>query len=320
MESTDNENPQVRKIVHNVSYLEKVTMEKNEIFDCLIIKSGSIANLVWSDPAYTKKIVQLNLFESVTVNQDNFFEVIATKLNINKYSDVDNISVKNEFVGEEPYYLYELLYVDLEKETKYHTDENFNELASLINTNGDKIYSNAILLRNYLPSLSDSMTLSSVTKTDLERILYERVNTKVVLWDENFREDYVIGDLNEYANIFFDGEHFEKLEIPFLMHNINVWYQTDATGGLLGKKVCGDIIKKPIERCIWFTMKSDEYRGNLTCDEVNKIIYLSKILTNYQTPSEYTEEKNDHLGRKIIYNKYKVLDHMYNKYFNFDKK
>ena len=25
------------------------------------------------------------------------------------------------------------------------------------------------------------------------------------------------------------------------------------------------------------------------------------------------EEKNDNLGRKIIYNKYKVLDHMYHK-------
>ena len=320
MESTNNENPQVRTIVHADSYLEKVTMEKNEVFDCIIIKPGSITQLVWSDPAYSKKLVKLDLFKSVTVNQENFFEVIATNLNVNKYSDVANISIKNEIVGEEPYYLYELLYVDLEKETQYHTDEHINELASLINTNGDKIYSNAILFRNYLPSLSDSMTLSTVTKTDLERILHERVHTKVVLWDEDFREDNVIGDLNEYAQVFFDGEHFEKLEIPFLMHNINIWYQIDSTGGLIGKKVCGDLIKKPIEKCIWFTMKSDEFRGNLTIDEVNKIIYLSKILTNYQTPYDYTEEKNDHFGRKIIYNKYKVLDHMHNKYLNLDKK
>ena len=44
---------------------------------------------------------------------------------------------------------------------------------------------------------------------------------------------------------------------------------------------------------------------------VNKIIYLSKILSNFMTPSEYTEEKVDNLGRKIIYNKYKVLDLIY---------
>lgn len=310
------ENPQIEKIVHDSSYLEKVIMEKNEVFDCLVIKPGSISHLVWSDPTYTKKLTQLDLFESVTVNQDNFFEVLATKLNVNAYTDVKNMSVKNEIVGEEPYYLYELLYVDLENEKQHHKNENLNELASLINTNGEKIYSNAILFRNYLPSLSNSMCLSTVTKADLERVLYERVHTKVVLWDEIFREDFVVGDLNEYARVFFDGEHFEKLEIPFLMHNVNIWYQVDSTGGLLGKKICGDIIKSPIERCIWFTMKSDEYRGSLTIDEVSKIIYLSKILTNYQTPSEYTEEKTDGLGRKIVYNKYKVLDDMYNKYVN----
>lgn len=305
------ENPQIEKIVHDASYLEKVIMESNEQFDCLIIKPGSISHLVWSDPAYTKKLIELNLFESVTVTPDTFLGVLATKLGIESFSDVKNLSVKNEIVGEEPYYVYELLYVDLEKETQHHTNEKLNELASLININGDKIYSNAILFRNHLPSLSDSMNLASVTKLDLERILYERVNTKVVIWDETFREDYVVGDLNEYAKVFFDGEHFDKLEIPFLMHNINIWYQIDTTGGLVGKKVCGDIIKKPVERCIWFTMKSDEYRGNITIDEVTKIIYLSKIITNYQTPADYTEEKTDGLGRKIINNKYKVLDHMY---------
>ena len=38
--------------------------------------------------------------------------------------------------------------------------------------------------------------------------------------------------------------------------------------------------------------------------ELNKIIYLSKILSKFNTPSEYTEEKIDNLGRKIINNKY----------------
>lgn len=307
------ESPQIKKIVHDSSYLESVTMEQNEIFECLIIKPGLIDHLVWSDPNYVKKLLQLNMYDSVTVNQDNFFEIIATRLDVNSFSDVKNMSIKNEIVGEEPYYLYELLYVDLEKELQYHNDENYNAIASLVNTNGDKIYSNAILFRNYLPSLSNSMTLASVTKLDLERVLYERVHTKVVLWDENWREDNVVGDLNDYAKIFFDGDHWEQLEIPFLMHNINIWYQIDSTN-LIGEKVCGDIIKKSIEKCIWFTMKSDEYRGNLTLDEVNKIIYLSKILTSCQTPAELTEEKTDQLGRKIIYNKYKVLDYMFDKY------
>jgi hypothetical protein len=61
-------------------------------------------------------------------------------------------------------------------------------------------------------------------------------------------------------------------------------------------------------------MKSDNYRGNITLDEVKKIISLSKVLSDYKTPSELLDEKNDSLGRKIIYNKYKVLDYISDKY------
>ena len=296
------------KKINDKMCIDKITTEKNETFDCLIINNGSINDLSWLDPNYTKKLMELDLFESINVNQDNFVEIISTKLNVNKYSDVKNLSVKNEIICEEPYYLYELLYVDLEKETQYHS--NINELASLININGDKIYSSAILFKNHLPSLSDSMTMCDVSKKDLERILYERVNTTVVIWDDEWREDIVFGDLQQYAKIFFEGNSYKKLEIGFLMHNINIWY-IPANSDYLGEKVCGNIITKSIEKCIWFTMKSDEYRGNLTFDEVKKIIYLSKKLDKYQTPSELLEEKIDKLGRKIIYNKYKVLDLLY---------
>ena len=94
------------------------------------------------------------------------------------------------------------------------------------------------------------------------------------------------------------------------MHNINIWYTTDYGEN----NICGKLITEPIEKCIWFTMKSTEFRGNLTLDEVKKIILLSNNLNNYKTPNELTEEKFDKLGRKIINNKYKVLDYMYNKY------
>jgi len=302
---------QLLKKIDDTTRLDKIITEKNETFDCLIINHGSISDLSWTDPNYIKKLMELDLFESINVNQDNFFEIISTKLNVNKYSDVKNMSVKNEIICDEPYYVYELLYIDLEKETQYHS--NINELASLININGEKIYSPAILFRNHLPSLTDSMTMCDVSKKDLERILYERVNTKIVIWDDEWREDTVLGDLEQYANTFFEGETYKKLEIGFLMHNINIWYNS-TNSDYIGEKVCGNIITKPIEKCIWFTMKSDEYRGNLTLDEVKKIIYLSKKLDNYQTPSELLEEKTDNLGRKIVYNKYKVLDLLYKKF------
>ena len=61
------------------------------------------------------------------------------------------------------------------------------------------------------------------------------------------------------------------------MHNINIWYTTAIDGN---KTLCGTLVDKYVDKCIWFTMKSDEYRGNLTLDEVNKIIYLSNNSIN----------------------------------------
>ena len=93
----------------------------------------------------------------------------------------------------------------------------------------------------------------------------------------------------------------------FLMHDINIWYVADN----YGDKVCGNILDQPLEKCVWFTMKSEELRGNLTLDEVKKIIHLSKKLTDYKTPEIFKEEIKDKYDRRIIYNKYKVLDYMY---------
>lgn len=297
------------KVVQNC-YLDKIIMENNNFFDCLVIKSGTIQQIPWIDPNYASKLMELDLFETVKTNADNFIEVITTYLNINKYK-IKDLNVKTEIVAEEPYYLYEILYVDLAKATEYHKDEDLNELASLININWDKIYSNAIIFKNYLPSLSDSMTLCTITKDDLKRILHDRVHTCIVICkDDELFEDRVVGDINQYAEVFFNNDKIEKIELPFLLHNINIWYSVSKYGEY---NLCGNLIDKPIDKCIWFSMKSEEFRGNLTLDEVKKIISLSKILTDYNTPAELLEEKNDNFGRKIIYNKYKVLDWVYNK-------
>jgi hypothetical protein len=236
-------------------------------------------------------------------------EVLATKLDVDKYK-IQDMNVKTSIVAEEYSYVYQLMYIDMEKNAEYMIKENLNEMASLINTNGDKIYSNAILFKNYLPSLSDSMSLVSITKKDVGDFLHNRVYTRIVTWDDSWDEKVVMGDLNIFAHDFFDDNNIIKIEFPFLMHNINIWYTTFS----YGRDVCGKLLNKKIDKCIWFTMKSDEIRGSINYDEVKKIIYLSEKLDNYITPGDMTEEKFDSMGRKIIYNKYKVLDYMYNNY------
>jgi hypothetical protein len=113
-------------------------------------------------------------------------------------------------------------------------------------------------------------------------------------------EDNVIGDMDTYAKKYFEGEEYKKIEFSFLMHNINIWYSK----GMIENKICGNLInEKCVDKCIFFTMGTEKYRGNITLGEVNKIIKLSQKLKDYKIPSEFNEEKNDELGRKIIYNK-----------------
>ena len=301
---------ETQKVTEDYSFIEKINMDENETVECLVIKQGMIKNISWKDPNYINQVLDLDYIESITLNGKTFLDVFAKNLDVNKFS-VKNMSAKTEIVGEEPYYVYELTYIDLENEKKYHNDENMNEIANLISINGDKVYSNAILFRNHIPSLTDNMNLCNMTKEDLKRLLYKRAYNTVVIGDsfENkFIEDNVIGELETYAKKYFEGEPYKKKELSFLMHNINIWY----TIGITENKMCGKLIdEKYLDKCIIFTMKTETYRDNLTLDEVNKIIKLSLKLDNYQTPPKFTEEKNDELGRKIIYNKYKVLDQIY---------
>lgn len=292
--------------------ITKIIMENNDNFDCIVIKKGTIKQIEWSSPDYLNKILDLDLIDIVNTNQDNFINFLSSSLEINKYK-VKNMDIKKEIITEEPNYIYELLYIDLEKELSYHQPENTNELANLINTNGDTIYSNAILLKTYIPSLSDSIILCSINKMDVKRFLSDRIDTKIVIWDDEWSETTVMGDLNIYANIFFDNETYYKYEVGFLMHNINIWYTTIDVPFNKNKSLCGNLLNKSIDKCLWFSMKTDEYRGNLSLDEVKKIIYLSTKLSNYNTPPEFVGDKIDKLGRKIINSKYKVLDFLYNK-------
>ena len=300
-----------KNILENDNYLANVNMDENHSVECLVIKQGLIKELSWKDPNYINKILELDYFESVIFTGKNFLDMLAKHLKVNDFS-VSNMSAKTEIVGEEPYYVYELTYLDLENEKNYNNDKYTNDIATLLSINGDKVYSNAILFRNYIPSLTDSMELCNVTKEDLRKLLNKRAYNTIVIGDsfENkLIEDIVFGDLDIYAKKYFDGEEYKKIEISFLMHNINIWY----CKGIIENKICGNLInEKYMDKCIFFTMISEKYRGNLSLDEVKKIIKLSMCLKEYQTPTEFLEDKNDESGRKIIYNKYKVLDKIFN--------
>lgn len=285
------------------NYIEKVNIDNDT--ECLLIKPCLINHLDYNNFNYIDDIIKMNCVETIIINSNNFTEQIVKYLNAEIYKDED-LHVKNDIFNEEPNYVYEIMYLDI-----INDKINENQFANLIAINDDKIYTNAILFKTNILSLNDEMKIVNFNKDDLVNILKNRVNITVILYDDIFTEKKIYcNKLEEFAKDFFENEYYEKYEISFLMYNINIWYTT-----LYGtNNICGKLINKPIYKCIIFTKKSEDTLGNITLDECNKIIYLSNKLNDYEVPKKYLEDKNDTLGRKIIYNKYKILDLLYNEF------
>jgi len=276
----------------NNKYLEKVIMENNDEFTCLLIKNEySISHLSWTDHDYLDKLCNSNYYNIISTNSDNFIEKITNNLNIKLY-DIPNLVVKNEIVAEYSDYVYELMYIDLlnnpiyiDQIKKSNINPQLNDIATLLCITGEKIYSYAILFKTYIKqnnSDTDSMYLVNVNVNDIKNILYDRVNTSIVTWDweNNWNEKKISGDLKIFTDDFFEKCDFKKIELAFLMHNINIWYIENEFGE---NNICGKLLNKPIEKCIIFSMKTDDKRTNISLDEVTKIIKLSNECTNIPT-------------------------------------
>jgi hypothetical protein len=285
--------------------------ENKDNFNLLLIKPNKIDHLDWLDSLYTDNISKENCYEVIKTNPENFVKDITYSLLIDKYNTV-GLEVAKQIICEIPDYIYELLYVKKISDIGISTNIDIfdvNEIASLLNTCDEKIYGNTLLLKTYLPTLSKTMILSNIDNNDIKTILDNRVKTKVVIYDGEFKEEYVVGDLETYAKEFFD-DTWNKLEIPFLLHNINIWY--DTLECKMRNTICGKIINKPVYKCIWFTMINDEFRGSLSLSEVEKIIKLSyKLEYPYIAKLEWIEDEKDEFNRDIIKNKYRVLELAY---------
>lgn len=282
--------------------------ENIDTFDILLIYPGSIDNLDWNNLDYVNNIIKLDYYNIIKANSVNFIDILSENLELIKYRDKKNlVEVTTQIINESPNYIYEMLYV----EDLNSTDNVFNSVASLLNTKEEKIYGNAILIKTFIPSLSKSIIMKNILVSDIKYILENRIKTNIVIYDELWRDESIY-DLEKFAKSFFEDKYY-KLEIPFLLHNINIWYEIDdfSTNKLLN--ICGTILDKPIYKCFWFTMITDEYRGSIYLDEVNKIIKLSyKLELPYSVKNEWNKDETDSYNRKVIYSKYKVLDLAYN--------
>jgi len=291
--------------MNSEKFNSQLKFENNDNFDIILIKPIDIDHLNYLSDNYTLNIIELDCYEIINTNKNNFLEVVSDKLNLEKFKDKTDLEVTTQVICEIPGYIYELLYINELTEK----DDIINNVASLINTNGNKIYANAILMKTYIPSLSKSILITNTTITNIKEILDGRIKINIVIYDGEWSNKIINFNIDEFAKSFFDDE-FKKCEIAFLLHNINIWYEICDGCSI---STCGKIIEKPIYKCFWFTMITDEYIGSIYLDEVKKIINISnKLDIPFNVKKEWIEDETDEISRKVIKNKYKILDLAYN--------
>jgi len=272
-------------------------------FQILLLEPGDINHLDWNKPDYIQTIISMPFIKTFEVKPNTLFDKIYELLNI--INDKEKL-IMTETISDEPNYMYEIIYINT---LNRKTDLIHNELATMLHMENEKIYGNCIVIKSHLPINNFDMILYDMTSSELYKIIKRRGFTQVVVWDDSWREEEFYGDLENYAKKLFENEKYKRCEIAFLTYNVNIWYVPSEFGT---KNICGSFIKEPIEKCFVFTMITNTIRGCISKDEINKIFKLSEILEPpYKPDNKWFEEEQDEHGRKIIKNKYRILDNVY---------
>jgi hypothetical protein len=266
----------------------------------------NLNELDWNNPNYVQLLVSYPFIKTVLVNGNNFFNYIGEFFKANE----DNIIV-TDTISEEPLHNYQIMYID-----KINNNNKVNQFATLININGDVIQGKAIIIKNYVATLSNNIRFDNMDSSALYKMIRSRGYNTVGVWDnesEIWKEEEIYGPMEDFAKIFFENEPYRTCEIGFLKHNLNIWYLNSEYGT---SNVCGTLLNCKVEKVLIFTMLTDSFRGNITKEEIEKIIKLSTVLTlPFKPENKWFEDEKDEYGRLIIKNKYRILDNIYQEHF-----
>ena len=144
--------------------------EKSE-FEILVIKPNNISNLDFNNVNYITDILNNKCFESIKTNSEDIANIFASKLNPN---NIENTIAVTNICYETYDKLYEICFLDIPEEEK--NNDNYNNIASILDISKDTIFGNAILLKTNLPIDNNGMKLISSYKKDIRNILDARIN------------------------------------------------------------------------------------------------------------------------------------------------
>lgn len=202
-------------------------------------------------------------------------------------------------------------------------DSEENEFGTLINTKGKTVYGNLLITKTQIQQTNTSMKFVNMEMEDLYKVFKSRAEHQGVIYEDGEFKEYIWkGDKSNLKNVLddiFDGENPKHIEFPFLLHNINIYYRS-LNKEKYDKHVLGKLVEVPIYQCFIMTYLTDDLFGNITLKEVKDIIYLSNILEEYKPDQDLLKDEFDEFNRKIIKNKYRILNKTIEKYSQEKKK
>lgn len=286
-------------------------------FNCILVKPFNTDNYDWGNVDYMHSLFDNKNCTVVPINYEKkvMLTDIAKYLEIEKYNDP---YITPHIIGYDKDYTYEIIYCTFTPDKENIENIKHNCLGTIIDLQGKEVFGNFLLLKLKTPYTDYTSKYVDLQKKDIVDHLNKRVHTDVIIYeDDKFRTEPIPGDTEKFAEVLFEEDYdkLKRVEIPFLKYNINIWYIEDEYGDA---GVFGNLINEnsKVFKGIIFTKITNELRGNLSIDEIKKIIYLSKHLDDFilsDNDDLIKFEKNEK-NINIIKNKYRILESVYNKY------
>jgi len=282
-----------------------VYLAKQENFKCLLVRRNDISNLRPDDPDYRNMICGLDIYESVECNSENFFDIMADKMELRSLNR--NFSLNTQEIWVDENYIYEMIHMDLD--LKDLPVEIYNGVANVLKRDYQHIFGNILLLKTYIPPNDDINKIVDFTKSDLNVLLENRVkHIGVKIDDDGEMEEFTwYYEPDKIINDFFSAEE-KKIECMFLNHNLVIYYTKGEKSGL------EKLIDDKYNEVIIMTKVSEEHYGNVRLWEIKLILELLKTECPLETPEEWIKpndelkEKLDMERRTFRFNKFKALE------------
>lgn len=291
-----------------------LNMENKDSFQILMVKPDKISHIPWESSQYLDVLFNLAIYQPIKSNPEKFLLDVAETLETDKKMHSDVIT---SIIYESPSYVYEMIRLNYAEYEIPDTEEN--EFATLIDTKGDHVFGNVIITKTNIDPNNTSMKFVDMEMEDLYQVFKSRAEHKGVVYEDGEFKEYVWkGDKSSFKEVLdevFDGEKPKHLEIPFLLHNINIYYRS-LNKEKYDKHVLGKLVETPIYQCFIMTYLTNDLFGNITLKEVEDIIKLSNILEDYKPDNDLIKEEFDEFNRKIVKNKYRILSQTVQKYVN----